>query len=333
MRTSPQVRRFAMSFASAIAALSISFAAVPADNPRERAEMLAAQAEKILNTWSGRHETIVQAEKFIQEALALDPESGHAMVEKGRAMLMSEATMTGYSPKSVAAAGTLFTRASTLDPPYGRAFVLLGHLYTTQGMLDEASIALNTAERYVPKDPWLKLNWGAYFVARGHPEREPFMAEQAIATGTTNPKALKAAYDILLTNEVRKGNRARADEFYGKAAAIQRDDAWTRGNYAQSVVLYFGDFDAGEKLAREALEIMDYGHARGTLSLALYGKWAQAQRDGKPAADQEALFQAAFRNDPGGRNLPSCAMKSEKVGFVFDAVFKKGIERQSLRQC
>jgi Tfp pilus assembly protein PilF len=328
-----QVRRPLVSFAAALAALLISFSAGSADNPRERAALLASQAEKILNTWTGRNETIVQAENFIEEALALDPNSGHAMVEKGRATLMRGATDTGYSPRAAQAAEALFKQAAQLDPPYGRGFVLLGHLYTTQGMLDEASLALTRAESLVPNDPWLKLNWGAYFVAKGHPEREPVMAEIAIATGTTNPKALKAAYEIVLKSELRKGNRAKADEIYAKAVQIQSDDPWIRGNYAQNVMLYFGDFEAGERLAREALEVMDYGHARGSLSLALYGKWAQAEMDGKSPAEKEALFEVAHRNDPGGRNLPSCAMKNKRVGFVFDAVFRKGIERQSLRQC
>lgn len=328
-----QVRRCLAPFAATLAALSISLAAVPADNPRERAAMLASQAEKVLNTWTGRNETLVQAEKFVDEALALDPKSGHAMVEKGRATLMRGATNSGYSPRAAQAAEALFKQAVQLDPPYGRGFVLLGHLYTTQGKLDEASLALTRAETLVPNDPWLKLNWGAYYVAKGQPEREPSMAELAIATGTTNPKALRAAYEIVLKSEMKKGNRAKADELYAKAVKIQRDEPWIRGNYAQNVMLYFGDFATGEKVAREALEIMDYGHARGSLSLALYGKWAQAERDGKSPAEKEALFEAAHRNDPGGRNLPSCAMNNQRVGFVFDAVFRKGIDRQSLRRC
>jgi Tfp pilus assembly protein PilF len=315
-----------------VAALSISVSAAPADNPRERAAMLAATAEKVLNTWVGEAETVAQAEKLIEEALALDPTSGHAMVEKGRAILMSEGYRK-YSPLQVRDAGALFTRASQLDPPYGRAFVLLGHLYTETGMLPEAFEALTRADTLVPNDPWLKLNWGALYARQGKYDMQVWYAEQAIATGTTNIKALRAANEVVLKGALRKGDRAKADAIYAKALESQRNDAWLRGNYAQSVILYFADFETGEKLAREALGIMDYAHARSTLSLALYGKWAAAERDGKPQAEQERLFQAAYANDPGGRRIPDCAMTAPKVHFVFEAVFRKGVERQSLQRC
>jgi tetratricopeptide (TPR) repeat protein len=326
------VRRTLASFATALLALSLSFSAMSADDPRERAAMLAATAEKILNTWVGEPEVVAHAEKLIEEALALDPDSGHAMVEKGRAILMSNG-FTRYGPLQVRDAGALFTRASQLKPPYGRGFVLLGHLYTVTGKPQEAFAALTQAEALVPQDPWLKLNWGALYAAQGKYDMQAWYAEQALATGTTNIKAIRAANEVLLASALRKGDREKSDAIYAKALESQGTDAWLRGNYAQSVILYFADFEVGEKLAREALGMMDYGHARSTLSLALYGRWAQAEKDGKSLAEQERLFDAANRNDPGGRRLPECAMSSRKVMFVFEAVFRKGVERHSLQRC
>jgi tetratricopeptide (TPR) repeat protein len=319
-------------FAAVLVAVSISLPSLSADDPRERAAMLAATAEKILNTWVGEPEVVAQAEKLIEEALALDPHSGHAMVEKGRAILMSNGYVD-YSPLQVRDAGALFIRSTQLQPPYGRGFVLLGHLYTETGKLQEAFAALTQADALVPQDPWLKLNWGALYAAQGKYDMQAWYAEQAIATGTTNIKAIRAANEVLLKTALRKGDRQKSDAIYAKALESQSTDAWLRGNYAQGVILYFADFETGEKLAREALGIMDYGHARSTLSLALYGKWAQAEKDGKPLAEQENLFAAANHNDPGGRRLPECAMSSRKVMFVFEAVFRKGVERRSLQRC
>jgi tetratricopeptide (TPR) repeat protein len=321
-----QVRSALASLAGAIAAATISLSAAAAESPRERAATLAATAEKILNTWVGEQSTIEQAEKMIDEAFRLDPESGHAMVEKGRTILMSRGFSNGD-------AGALFTRATQLDPPYGRGYVLLGHIHTETGKLKEAFEALTRADSLVPNDPWLKLNWGSLYAAQGQYDMQVWYAEQAIATGTTNIKALRAANEVVLKGALRKGDRAKADAIYAKALESQRNDAWLRGNYAQSVILYFADFEAGEKLAREALDIMDYGHARSTLSLALYGKWAAAERDGKPLAEQEKLFDAAYRNDPGGTRIPECAMTSRKLTFVFEAIFRKGVERRSLQRC
>lgn len=326
-------RRFLASFAAVIASMSISLTAASAENPRERAAMLASQAEKILNSYAGRQETLAQAQRLINEALALDPDSGHALVEQGRAILMSDPYRGGYSRQAVQASAKLFMRAAELKPPYGRGFVLLGHLYIETDAPALAHEALKRAEALVPDDPWLKLNWSQYYAKHGEFDKEAMYAEQAIATGTTNTKALKAAHSIAVKYALKNGDRKKADAAYAEMARIQSNDPWTRGNYARDVIMYFADFDAGERLAREALEIMDFGHARQTLSLALYGKWAQAVKDGKPAAAQDALYETANGNDPGGRQLPECATNSKSVGFVFEAVAKKGIERQSMQRC
>jgi tetratricopeptide (TPR) repeat protein len=328
-----QVRRPLASLAGAIAAATISLSAACAENPRERAALLAATAEKILNTWQGESGTVARAEKLIDEALALDPKSGHALVEKGRTILMSAPCCSGYSQREVQASIPLFTKATQLDPPYGRGYVLMGHVYTEVGLLDEAHKALTMAGGLVPNDPWLKLNWGAYYAALGKFDEQASYAEQAIATGTTNPKAQRAAYDIVIKHAVRKGDRGKADAFYARYVEAQPNQPWVRGNYANNVLIFFADFATGEKLAREALELMDYPHARGSLSLALYGQWARAERDGKPPAEVERLYDIAYRNDPGGRYLPECAVNNQRVGFVFEAVFRKGIERRSLRRC
>jgi tetratricopeptide (TPR) repeat protein len=308
----------------------VSLSAGSADDSRERAERLATQAEKILDTWSGQQEKIVEARKLIAEALKLDQNCGHAMVEQGRSIIMER----DIDPQTAQVSGALFKRASTLNPPYGRAFVLLGYLHTEMGQWPEAFAALTKADTLVPNDPWLKLNWGSYYAqSQGRTDKELQYAEQAIATGTKNVKALVAAYEILLKGQLNQRNREKADVYYAKAAEAQPGSAWVRGNYGRNVIMYFGDFDSGERLAREALAIMDYPHARQTLSLALYGRWALAVKEGKPLAASEPLYQVAYRNDPGGRSLPECAMSWKPLGFVFEAVATKGIERRSMQRC
>ncbi len=158
-------------------------------------------------------------------------------------------------------------------------------------------------------------------------------AEEAIATGTQNVKALVAAYEILATSPASRTDRTKADAYFAKAVAIQPGNAWVRGNHARNVIMHFGDFDSGEKLAREALAIMDYPHARQTLSLALYGRWALAMKEGEPLATREPLYEAAYRNDPGGRYLPECAMRWEPLSFVFEAVAAKGMQRRDMHRC
>src|SRR5436190_23472018 len=115
MKTLHLVRYLVRSVALA-AVLAVGLPAGSADDPRERAERLATQAENILTGWSGQDDVIVEARKLIAEALKLDPKSGHAMVELGRSVLMEDVRYDGVSPDVGRAAGELFARAAQLDP-------------------------------------------------------------------------------------------------------------------------------------------------------------------------------------------------------------------------
>ena len=108
-------------------------------------------------------------------------------------------------------------------------------------------------------------------------------------------------------------------------------NAALRGDYAQDDILTFLDFDAGERHSREALAIMDYPHARGTLSLALYGKWAAAKRDGKDPQTVSALLKVAQANDPGADYVPSCALDSPNLAFLKASLETLGMPRDNSR--
>ena len=315
----------------AIAALLLAFPAGAADDARARAERLATQAEKVLDSWSGEHEKLLEAQRLIDEAMSLDPRSGHAMVERGRAMIMANYGVSGEAGQAAAA---LFHRATRLDPPYGRAFVLQGYVFTEQRRFAEAKGALTQAEALVPDDPWVKLNWGSYYVAlSGQRDKQLQYAEEVMASGTQNPKALVTAHEIVIEALFSRRDRIKAEGLYARAARAQPGNAWLRGNHARNVITYFADFEAGETLAREALAIMDYGHARQTLSLALYGRWALAVRQGKALDVREPLYAAAYRNDPGAANLPECAMRTPSLAFVFEAIAAKGVQRRDMHRC
>jgi len=109
---------------------------------------------------------------------------------------------------------------------------------------------------------------------------------------------------------------------FAQVVAIAPNNAALYGDYARDVMIHWVDFDRGERLARKALSMRDYPHARQSISLALYGRWADAKRRGLPASEVAALYEAASRNDPGARMVPSCALEAPKLRFVSEAIEK-----------
>jgi len=69
-------------------------------------------------------------------------------------------------------------------------------------------------------------------------------------------------------------------------------------------------------------------HARQSLSLALYGKWVTAMREGRDPAQVRSLRAAAEKNDPGARNVPECALNFPPMKFVADALDGLGNARR-----
>jgi len=307
-----------------------SFAAEPSNE--STAEELAARAEKLIDDYDGDGRLLAEAEKDIAASLEKHPLYSHALVEKARLTMIRG----DESPQSLQAAELLLQSARNNDFDYGRTYVLQGYVYTKMGNWAEADRAFFKARRLAPGDPWFKVNYADFLEKMGNYEAARQNREEYVAAGSNNKKALYAAHRALWKAYAHK-DPAKAEASY--AALVQLspnppDSAWLRGDRAQSEILSYLDFDAGERYAREALSIMDYPHARGTLSLALYGKWAVAKRDGKDPDVVRKLLKDAQANDPDGKEIPACALRTESLEFVKKSLQTLGIPRDgSQRSC
>lgn len=314
---------------SALVLTSLHSIAVPAASELS-AEDFAVRAEKLLDQYEGDESVLSQAEQAIAASLEKQPWYPHALVEKARLTLIRGKE----SPESLQAAELLLQSARNHDFNYGRAYVLQGHVYTKLGNGAAAHQAFFTAQRLAANDPWFKFYYADFLDTSGESDKARQLREEFVASGASNREALRSAYLALLKTYFSARNRSKADAAYAELARLSPGDAWVRGDYAIQVIEWFLDFDAGQRYAREALSIMDYPHARGTLSLALYGKWAAAKRDGKDPKVVLALLKEAQAFDPKAQLVLPCALRWPSLEFLRQSLEALGAPRDpSLVSC
>jgi tetratricopeptide (TPR) repeat protein len=224
------------------------------------------------------------------------------------------------SPASLGMAKDVLYVATATDPTYDRIYVLQSYVALRMNDVGTAGLALRKAEALHPTDPWFKLNYALYYDSLGQMDKALKMREEVVASGTSNEGALRTAMQDLEHHYMLVGDRPGTDRLYQKLVARWPNEAYVRGNYARSVITQFFDYDAGERAAKEALAIMDYPHARQTVSLALYGRWAAAKRDRKDFTLVRALLDKARAYDPHASMVPTCALESPRFVFLKDAL-------------
>jgi predicted Zn-dependent protease len=252
---------------------------------------------------------------------------------KARQVLAAGTTEEGIRPSALGTAhGILFRAALEMQPADARLFAFLARV-RMELKQDRVSWALKSAEKADPNDPWVKLAWAEYYAQESDKGSQIRYLNEAIAAGLASPPELRKAYDVLLPSYVAQREREKADAAYAARVALDPRDPLIRGAHARNLIVYFMDFEAGERLAREALAISDYPQAHETLSLALYGQWARAARDRRGAKVIDALYRKADAHDPGGRMLPACLAEWEPLAFVYAKLEEKHVRRADMHRC
>lgn len=278
---------------------------------------LVKDGEAMLDRWTGERGVLIEADKKINAALKLNPKSSAALVQRGRLLMMAGWEGEELLPEAKKAAEEAFLAAEAADPKSPQPLMLLGHFYTVTKDLPRARRSLIRAELLGSTDPWLYLNWAAYYAASDEPLKELDMAEKALATGKANTKAQTSAYlRIMRLCATVKRDRKRADEAYDALIALHPAGAYTRGDYARHLLFGLKDFVTAEALAMEALAIMQYPHAMQTLSMALYGQWGAAIDRNAPAAEVAKLYAKASAFDPKTAMIPECAAGEPAMASV-----------------
>jgi hypothetical protein len=330
--TALHLRRFSRGLAAA-AAMAMLLPA-PLAFTADDATSLASRAEYVLDHWDGNQEALAAAGKSIEEAVKLDPANAHFRGVQAWHLLLANTTEEGIKPSALGQAhGILLRAAIELPPPDARTFAFLAIVKLQLDQNDpKAYWAVKSAERANPNDPYVKLALGRYEAASVQGADKPYIAA-AIDAGLASPVELRKAYEAVIPWYLVQGDRKGFDKTVAAQMKLDPSNPYLPGNAALRVIEAFQDFRMGERYAREALAIADYPHARGSLSLALYGQWAEALRDGKDKATAEKLFRKAYANDPGARMVPTCAAAVKRLKFVFTALDERDLRLEDMHNC
>jgi hypothetical protein len=326
------LRRFSRGLAAA-AAMAMLLPA-PFAFTADDAATLATRAEHVLDHWDGNPEALAAAGSAIDEAVKLEPNNAHFRGIQARQLLLANTTNEGIRPSALGNAhGILLRAALEMPPPDARAYAFLAMVKLQLDRNDpKAWWAVKAAERADPNDPYVKMALGRYEATSAQGADLPYIAA-AIDSGLASPFELRKAYKAVIPYYAMKGDRKGFDRTIEGQVKLDPSNPYIRGNAALNLVEYFVDFEAGERYAREALAIADYPHARSTLSLALYGQWAQALQSGKDKAEVEKRFRTAYANDPGARMVPTCAAGWKPLEFVFIALEARDLQLKDMHRC
>lgn len=301
----------------------LSYSAAPplSKSPQDSEIFLTKKAEELLDQWRGQTALLDQAAESLYLALKRNPNYAKAYMQLGRLHIMGGYYHSQYfEPSSLATAEKAIKKAIDIDPKFADAYVLLGHLYTNMNRLSEAKSALQMAEGIGTDNPWLGLNWAAIYEKEGKFDDAAQKYIQVIESKTKNLKALGTAYDELRGYYIYKRDLVKAEKTYKAHITVEPKNAWTRGNYASSLLYDIGDFDSAIKKSREALSIMEYGNARHTLAIALYGKWATITIKKHDKASARRYFDEAQRIYPDLAQLQQEAMKYPSTKIIVEAL-------------
>jgi hypothetical protein len=313
------VRRV-VAIAAAVLSLVISPAAVsltpaqqgdpprPPDNPA--VVEMAARAQRLIDA-----KEYDEAGKLLDQALAIQYLSA-ATAQKARLVLIRG----NESPEALKQAELLLQSSRNLNFDYVPAYVMQAYVYAKLDRgADSQQAAFNAKRRGGSGETWLLPYYIGFFDKYGPYEEATRYRELLAKSGQSDPKAAFDTHYALMKRYIGH-DRAKADAEYNEMLKLQPDNAFIPGDYARHVIFGWRDFDASERLARQALAMKDYPHARQTLSLALYGKWVVAKRDGRSPEEVRALLAAAQANDPDGSQVPTCALELPGLYFVADGL-------------
>lgn len=257
---------------------------------------------------------------------AADSPTPPELVQQARALL--EAGDNGR--EAALKANPLLWRAIEADPKNGPALVLLWFVQDKIGnQPQDPRRWYQMATRVGGTDETWLLPYHLWYAEKHDPEKVQRYRELYANAGLGDARKRFEVHHELFQAAMNRQERDKVEAEYAEMVRLQPDEPFIPGDYARGVMMSFLDFDAGERFARKALAMRDYPHARQSLSLALYGKWAMAVRQGRDPAEVRALLAAAQRNDPDARNVPTCALEWPPLQFVSDGL--QGLYRRNYR--
>lgn len=246
----------------------------------DKAAQLALEAKQALDAHYGNQAQLTLAAELLVRALAENKENATTYVQAARLTVKGgHVVATQFRPGSIDAYGELLDRALSLDPSNAKAHVLKAEYFHLKGSLAAERAELDKAKGTGTNDSWLLVGYGRLHWSTGDIDKALASYSEARSRGPGASLEQRNAY-IAALNGLAKLAAATGDEKALRelmdATRKGRDprDAWALGNLSELLVRA-GMFDEAIAVGREALQTMNYGAGRLTLTAALYGKAAE----------------------------------------------------------
>lgn len=257
--------------------------------PSEHADQdeveVLARASAWMDEWGGDPRLLEAARMEIEQVLQQRPDSAEAHLQYARYLLMDAMTNAStYEPEGLKGAEHALDRAVQLDSRKFEAAILRADVYRLQDRLPEARAELERIEQRGDASPSLDASWSDVLMAEGKPAEALARCERVDAAyakvGAVSGCALWPLWHL--------GRLEEVDRLYETLIDRQPASAWSRGNHARFLLCALNDAERAVERASQALELMEYGHARGTLGSSLYRRWAALANAGRSAEAEEA---------------------------------------------
>lgn len=302
-------------------------AVATAEDSKQVAAQMVAEAAALLDQYAGDWTKLQQAEAKLRQALEINPDEAGAYVELARYTMKAAGQL---DVKTLDQSEQLLRRAIVIAPTFGNAYVLLGYVLTHQRRLKEADEAFANAEKYKATSPWLEFNVAELRDNQGQ-RQQAAQSFMRIASSSANPISMRtSALQWLEQFYVGTRQFEQADVAYKTEIGLRPNMPWPKGNYSYFLRVHRLDLVQSERFAREALLLMDYGMARQSLAMTLYLQWADAllvEENGKRA---ELVFAEANRLDPNLSMIVMEAGNYPRAHPILYALSSKGISVDSM---
>lgn len=265
---------------------------------QQSAAEMAAEARELLNV-ANSAAVVAEAKGRIDAALAKDPRSTDALVQRARWQMKS----TGLGPSALESAEADLRHALGIDPGHAGAYVLLGYVLTNQKRYDEATTALDTARKLGSKDPWLAVNTGDLLLAQGKLDAAEKHYDRMFNDADVPGPERIDGYIGLARRLADRGERERGRDVYRRMLSAGVDDPVVLASYSHFLRVYLLNLDEAESFGRRALTNWrreETSCVRRNVSTLLYLRWAEALVVEKDVAKADRFFlEARTYNDDG----------------------------------
>jgi tetratricopeptide (TPR) repeat protein len=254
---------------------------------RDTVDAKVARARALADNYYGDRRALESAATLVSEALRQDPKSAAAYIEAARITIKGGNIVSDqFRPGTIDLYELLIDRALAINPHSIAALSLRAEAYLLKGDLANAHKMIERGTQISAEDPWITLAHAEYHRRANNTSDYVQQLEKVVRAGTAPTERgqrrayVRAQIELMRLFAVPENASLIQETAEKLESVLDPRDAWSLGNISDSFS-GVGAFDAAVAYGRRAIRVMDYGVGRRHLAIALLGRAAQLEREGK----------------------------------------------------